>query len=96
MLIDPWIYQHDASKMSIDPYLLGRLVADLLGGPGVAEPLPPGQNKRIIICDHMFKAWKDILVPGTINKTVVWQVCILTSQQPVAPHLFNCFTRLSP
>ena len=32
--------------------------------------------------------------PGTIRKVVVRQVCILTSQQPVAPPFLNWFTRL--
>ena len=55
---------------------------------------PPGQNKRIIICYHMFRAWKNNLIPGTVRHIVVWQVCILSPQQPVAPPFFNPFGRL--
>ena len=53
MLIDPWIYQQFASNMlidpwiycsniSIDPCLLGRPEADILGGSGGRSP--PSEN----------------------------------------------------
>ena len=34
------------------------------------------------------------LIPGTVKQIVIWKVYILSSQQPVAQHLFKCFSRL--
>ena len=73
MLIDPLIYQHIARNMLIAPCLLGRPEANSLGGLG--------GNNKIIIYHHMFMAWKYNLIPGTVKQIVIWQVCILTSQQ---------------
>ena len=67
----------------------GRLIGEVSGGGA-----PRGQNNRIIIYYHMFKAWRDNIIPGTVKTIAVWQVCSLTSQQLVAQHIFNRSVRL--